>query len=219
MAYPYSRGLNTKARGYICGGHMNSRSLIAGFVVIGLLSLPVYAQVGQGNIRGKVVDREGKPLQGAVVRVEQLSTHQISEGKTNRNGDYSIGVFPGQYKATLIVDGRGVMVRGDTAGSAIFVSDGNDTTANFDLRNAPATPSMAAAAPKAATDEKAKEAEKRATEEMKGAFAAGVAALGAKNFEEAVKQFKLAAEKDPTQPAIFGNMGVALSNLRRYDDA
>src|SRR5437867_9729656 len=193
--------------------HMRFKSLIAGFVVIGLLSLPVAAQVGQGNVRGKVVDREGKPLQGAIVRIEQLSTHATSDGKTNKNGEYSIGAFPGQYKATLIVDGRATMVRGDSAGGSFFVSDGTDAVVSFDLRNAPATPPPAAAASKAPTDDKAKQAEKKANDEMKAAFNAGVAAMGAKNFEEAVKQLQMAAEKDPTQSAIFGNLGLALSNL------
>lgn len=199
---------------------MRLKSIIAAFAVTSLLSLPIYGQVGSGNVRGKVVDREGKPVQGAIVRLEHLGTHQTDDGKTGRNGEYSvIGLYGGQYKATLIVDGRAVMVRGDGVGNAFFVTDGSDATVSFDMKNAPATPPPTPANTKAPVDEKARAAEKKANEEMKASFAAGTAAMGAKNYEEAVKQFQMASEKDPTQSVIFAQMGLALANLKKYDDA
>src|SRR5881392_605835 len=86
-----------------------------------LVTMTSYAQVGSGNVRGKVVDREGKPVQGAIVRVENTTSHQTDDGKTGRNGEYSIiGLYGGQYKATLIIDGRAVMVRGEGTGNAFF---------------------------------------------------------------------------------------------------
>src|SRR2546426_1087622 len=116
-------------------------SWIGGCVVAALICWPLHAQVGQGAIRGKILDREGKPLQGALVRAEHVSSHQIDEAKTNRNGEYSfVGLFQGQYKVTVIVDGRAVMMRGESAANAIYVSNGTDTSVHFDLRNAPATP-------------------------------------------------------------------------------
>src|SRR5258708_18263472 len=54
---------------------------------------------------------------------------------------------------------------------------------------------------------------------MKAGLNAGTGAIKAGNFEEAVKQLQLDGEKDPGQPAIFGNMGIALAGLKKYDDA
>lgn len=199
---------------------MKFTSLISGVSLATLLSLGLHAQVVQGNIRGRILDREGKPLQGAVVRVEHLGSHQADDAKTNRNGEYSfIGLLAGQYKATAIVDGRAVMVRGEGTGNAIVVSNNTDTSVSFDLRNAPATPPPTPVAPAKAGDDRAKEAEKKTAEELKAAFNAGVAAMNAKNFEEAARQLQIAADKDPTQFAAFSNLGLALSNVKKYDEA
>ena len=112
-------------------------------VAIAAFLASAYAQVGQGSIYGKIVDREGRPLQGAVVQVEHLTTHQTDDAKTNKNGQYSIsGLFQGQYKVTVLVNGRAAMVKGAGAGDAIYVASGLDVAVNFDLRNAPATNSI-----------------------------------------------------------------------------
>ena len=186
-----------------------------------LFCTSLYAQIGGGSIYGKVLDREGKPLQGAIVRVEHLATHQVDNTKTGKNGGYSMtGLFQGQYKVTVLLNGAAVMVHGESAGDAILVADGREVDVNFDLRKAPATPSPAPAP--AARDESKKgndKAAKKTDTEMRTAFNAGLAAMKEKNYEEAVKQFNAAAEKDPAQPAIFANLGVALSNLKKYDDS
>src|SRR5262245_27558801 len=167
-------------------------------------AIPSFAQIGQGSLHGKVLDREGKPQQGAVIRVEAVATHQTDEAKTNRNGDYSLsGLYNGKYKVTVILENRAVMVKGDAVGDDIYVSDGRDATVNFDLRNAPATPPPTPAAATAAgprgggggNDKAAAEAANKAAGELKAAFDAGRAAMEAKNYDEAIKQFQLAAEK------------------------
>jgi tetratricopeptide (TPR) repeat protein len=50
-------------------------------------------------------------------------------------------------------------------------------------------------------------------------FEAGKAALVAKDFPEAIKQFKLAAEKDPLQDVIWANLGRAYDAGKQYDAA
>src|SRR6185369_6728183 len=176
------------------------------FVATILFCLPSYGQIGEGSIHGKVLDRDGKPLQGAQIRVEHLSTHQTDDARTNKNGEYSVaGLFQGQYKVTMILNGQTAMVIGATAGDAIFLATGLDASVNFDLRKAPATAALAAAVAANAApasggskdNDKGKGSDKKAESEMKASFAAGVAALKANNYEEAIKQFKIAAEKDP----------------------
>src|SRR5215510_15022173 len=98
-----------------------------------LFCTSLYAQIGEGSIHGKILDREGKPLQGAVVRVEHLATHQTDDAKTSKNGGYSVtGLFQGQYKVTVLLNGAAVMVQGASAGDAIFVADGREVDVNFD---------------------------------------------------------------------------------------
>ena len=182
-----------------------------------------YGQFGQGAIYGKVLDREGKPLQGAVVQIEHLTTHQIDDAKTNKNGQYSIsGLFQGQYKVTVIASGKIAMVKGATAGDAVYVASGIDVAVNFDLRNAPSTSLPAPAVPAGAASgdsDKAKAADKKADAEMRASFSAGLAALKSNNYEEAIKQFKAAAEKDPSQPGVFQNLGLAFANAKKYDES
>src|SRR5262252_7455580 len=79
-----------------------------------------YGQIGGGSIYGKVLDREGKPLQGAVIQVEHLTTHQTDKVKTNKTGNYSVsGLYQGQYKVTALVDGKPAMVKGEGTGNEI----------------------------------------------------------------------------------------------------
>jgi tetratricopeptide (TPR) repeat protein len=191
--------------------------------LVALLTLPAYAQQvnqgGAGAVHGKVTDRDGKPVQGAQVRVDNQTTHQPDYAKTNKSGDYSIvGLYAGKYKAYLFVDNKPVMVKGDGAGNELIITETTDLRVNFDLKDAPATAIVVPNAPSGNAKERAA-ADKKTNEEVKAAYNAGLAALKANNFEEAVKQFKLAADKDPAQSAVFGNMGVALAGQKKYDEA
>src|SRR5215470_3005715 len=84
----------------------------------------LYAQIGQGSIHGKVVSADGKALQGAQIVIESItrrgnatSVNSHDETKTGRNGDYSIsGLYNGQYRVTVMVDGKPVMNKGDKVG-------------------------------------------------------------------------------------------------------
>jgi tetratricopeptide (TPR) repeat protein len=165
------------------------------------------------------VDRDGKPVQGAEIRVDNQTTHQPDYTKTNKNGDYSIvGLYAGKYKAYLFIGGKPVMIKGDGVGNELAITETTDMRVNFDMKDAPTTTIVVPGVASGNTKEKAA-ADKKNNEEMKAAFNLGAAAMKANNFEEAVKQYQLAAEKDPGQPAIFGNMGVALAALKKYDDA
>jgi tetratricopeptide (TPR) repeat protein len=97
----------------------------------------------------------------------------------------------------------------------IKVTFGGDTKADFDLKNA-----RAAAAAGNSEEEKKRLAEERAkADATKASFEQGRAALVAKNYDEAIRLFKEASEKDPTQHVIFANLADAYSQGRKYDDA
>jgi tetratricopeptide (TPR) repeat protein len=153
------------------------------------------------------------------VRIQNVSVNEITEAKTNKNGGFVIsGLLQGKYKVALIVDGKAVMARGESTGDEVYVNANQEQTVNFDMRKAPAVaPTDVPAAPSANKGKNA--AEKKADQEMRAAFKAGMDAMKANNFDEAVKQLQLAAEKDQSQAAVFGNLGLALLRTKKYDDA
>ena len=82
------------------------RSLAICAFVLGLAAIaaPSYAQTGQ--VKGKVTDANGKPIEGAVVTIEGSdSGGRKFTVKTNKSGDFiQIGLQPGQYKITATKD-------------------------------------------------------------------------------------------------------------------
>jgi tetratricopeptide (TPR) repeat protein len=176
-----------------------------------LLATPLYAQ--QGSVTGKVLDLEGKPMVGVTVSIDRKGIAGHFEVKTDNKGSYfHAGLPTGQYKIGLVKDGQ--PIAGATLDN-VRVTFGGTANADFDLQK------MAAAAPAGMSEaDKAKmEAEKAAAEATKAAFTNGLAALQAKQYDEASRLLKEAADKDPTQHVIFANLGEALSGARKYDDA
>lgn len=168
-------------------------------------AIPAYAQLG--SIFGKVVDKEGKAMVGAVVTIDRAEVGLHYDLKTDKNGIYSrTGVDDGIYKVSLIQNGASI------ASADVEVSLGFRVDKNFDLRSPQQSP--------AANISKAqKDAEQKANTETQGAFNAGLTALTAKNYDEAVKQFSLAAERRPNLPAIFNRLGETYMAAQKYNEA
>jgi tetratricopeptide (TPR) repeat protein len=88
------------------GTRLVSRILALCTLMLGLaiVTTPAFAQTGQ--VKGRVVDAENKPVEGAKVTVQQLDTNSKFDLKTNKKGEYmQIGVPPGNYKITAEKDG------------------------------------------------------------------------------------------------------------------
>jgi tetratricopeptide (TPR) repeat protein len=172
------------------------------------VAAPGFAQTG--NLTGKVVDADGKPLSGAIMSLERQGTNQKFETKTDKNGQYiHAGLPTGGYRVTVMKDGKPVMAL-DTR-----VNFGGDAKLDFDLKNA-------AAAPAAASNDEAKKKiaeEKAKNDATRAAFDGARAAMTAKNWDEAIRLFKEASEKDPTQHVIFANLADAYSQAKKYDDS
>jgi hypothetical protein len=69
---------------------------------------PTFAQ-STGMVKGKVVDAEGKPVDGAKITIEFAGgVSRKHETKTNKKGEYlQIGLAPGPYKLTADKDNLG----------------------------------------------------------------------------------------------------------------
>jgi len=178
-------------------------------VVAMMLAIPGFAQTG--NISGKVVDTDGKPLTGATISIDRQGINQHFEVKTDNKGQYlHAGLPTGQYKVSVMKDGKPLMTN-----DAVRVSFGGDTKTDFDLKNA-----KAAGGGAASDEERKKIAEEKAkADATKASFEGARAALAAKNYDEAIRLFQEAAEKDPTQHVIYANLADAYSQTKKYDDS
>src|ERR1700742_976321 len=90
---------------------IRSRSrVLAAALVAGALGLasPAFAQ-STGLVKGKVVDGQKQPVEGAQVKIE--SKDGVSRKftvKTNKKGEYiQVGLQPGMYEITASKDGVG----------------------------------------------------------------------------------------------------------------
>ncbi|HEV7218412.1 MAG TPA: carboxypeptidase regulatory-like domain-containing protein [Terriglobales bacterium] len=80
--------------------------LLLAVVTAGVMQLPVFAQ-DFAQVKGVCKDRDGKPLTGAVVEWLNLENGRKYDVKTNKDGKYfSLGLDPGNYKITLLKDGK-----------------------------------------------------------------------------------------------------------------
>jgi len=186
---------------------MKFASKILPFLVVAMLfTIPSFAQTG--NISAKVVDNEGKPLTGVTISIDRQGITQHFEVKTDNKGQYlHAGLPTGTYKVSVMKDGKTLM-----SNPNVRVTFGGDSKTDFDLRQA--------AAQGASEEERAKVAEEKAKQEaVKNSFELARTALTAKNYDEAIRLFKEAADKDPTQHVIFANLADALSSAKKYDDA
>jgi tetratricopeptide (TPR) repeat protein len=194
----------------------------------GLLSvaLTCFAQVT--TIEGIVKGQDGKPLEKAEIQIIRTDIKANYKTKTDKKGHYLyMGLPIGNYNVELYVDGKKV-----DQTNGVRTSLGDPKPVNFDLaQNAQLNAQKQAEMAKAAeTGQISKELERGLSKEQKeamekqikeraeqmkkrgelnAAFNAGMEAMTAKNFAEALTQFKKAAESDPTQIAVWQQIGEA----------
>ncbi|HEY1757428.1 MAG TPA: tetratricopeptide repeat protein [Bryobacteraceae bacterium] len=165
------------------------------------------------SIQGDVKGEDGKPLAGAVIKIERTDIKQNYSVKTDKKGHYFYGGlgFPGTFNVTIEVNGK-------VADSVQGVKPSPTSDVNFDLKAAaeraakPATPAEIergmTPAQKADYEKKKKdaEAELAKNKELNDAFNAGMEADTNKNYDVAIQQFKKASELGPTQPVVWSHL-------------
>jgi Tfp pilus assembly protein PilF len=180
---------------------------------------------------GKVIGTDGKPMQGAVIKIERKDIRGNWKTKTNKKGEwlYSGMPFPGTFKVSCEVDDK-VMDAMDNVKSAL----GDPVTVDFDLfKGAQRAKQLAAAADSGTLT---KEQEREMTKDQKEAleknlkerqasmaknkalqdsFNTGMTALNAKDFPASVEAFNKAAELSPKEFAVFANMATAYEGLAK----
>jgi tetratricopeptide (TPR) repeat protein len=191
------------------------RKIFLVFPLMLVFSLTAWAQTAafEGTVKGP----DGKPVAGAVMKIERQDVKGNYQVKTDKKGHYFYGGLPlGNYKITAVVDG---MERGSSSGRTKV---GETIDVSFDLTaEGSAAPVQAAAAPtgmsaaEKADREKAEKANSAAMAKNKAlteAFNAGKAAAAAKDWDAAIDGFTKASEVDPMQHVVWANLGDAYAS-------
>jgi tetratricopeptide (TPR) repeat protein len=189
-----------------------------------LLAGTAFAQVS--SIEGVVKDEEGKPVKDALVKIDRKDIKGHYEVKTKKKGDYfHTGLPLGTYKITVFIDGK----ERDSVDN-VKTRLGDPLPVNFDLHAVAAkqqetqkalesgtltqeqardmTPEQKAQIEKQMKERTAQMAKNK---DLNDAFNGGMEALKAKQFDVAIEKFNKAAELDPKQHVIWGNLAETYS--------
>ncbi len=177
------------------------RSLMVCAVAIGLAftAVPSYAQTGQ--LKGKVVDKDNKPVDGAQVLIEnQDGAGQKLTTKTDKKGGYiQIGLTPGNYKVTV--------TKGDLSAQQKTHVGLDMVTLDFTL----------APGGQASKEDQAKAAARLAA--VRAKFDEGVALSNAGKDDEAIAKFQEITVDVPKCAECFANIGTIYARKKDYDNA
>lgn len=169
-------------------------------VAVGLLLAvgPLAAQTGA--LEGTVRDEDGKPLVGALVVIERTDMARGRyEVKTDKKGNYVYMGLPSgsiaRYRVQLFRDGQLAWQTSD-----IQIPTQEYRRIDIDLSQK-------------TEEQKQREEEMRREEEkaknLQEHFNLGLDYMKQKQYGEAINQFEAAAALDPTQFAVFANLGQA----------
>ena len=167
---------------------------ILALLVVFAASAPAAAQ---SVIRGKVVDAQGKPVEGAAVTIEATESSRRAQVKTNRNGEFmQIGLPSGRYNVTAVKDNLKQVLQAT-------ISQGMPVELSFQLSpTSGLTPEQAKA--QAETQAMAKQA---------------IDAMRAGRDDEAIASFNQIVAKIPTCSDCYYNLGVAYSKKQQFAEA
>ncbi len=189
------------------------KSLVLSGFAFALFSLPAFAQTT--IIEGIVKDPAGKPIPGAVVKIERTDIKGSYPVKTDKKGHYGhYGLPMGKFDVSVLVDGQ---LKDETKG--VSTTSGMPVTLNFDLK----APEAAGGPPSAAEVKGMSKAEKEAYEkankareeqlaknkELNDAYTAGRQALDAKMYDQAIENFVKASTMDDKQVAVWSGLADA----------
>jgi tetratricopeptide (TPR) repeat protein len=185
------------------GSSFGRRSL-ACVVVLGLalIAAPAFAQTGQ--VKGKVVDAQNKPLEGAKVTiVRKDGSNPKFNVTTKRNGEFlQVGIPSGDYVLTAEKDGLGQTF---------------DVRIGLEMKEVNFTLKPGGAGGEMSKEEAAKEAARIAG--IKGAFAEGANLSNAGKYDEAILKFEEVLKEIPKCTECYVNIGMVKIQKKDYDGA
>ena len=167
-------------------------AILAAAVVVAFAAT---ASAQTGVVRGKVVDAQGAPVEGAKVTISAKEVKNVRDLKTNKKGEFvQVGLFPGDYVIT--VEKEKMKATQETK-----VSIGDNPPLDFKL--APAAGGSAEMAAKQAALQKM--------------FEEGVEASKAGKYDDSIAKFNEALTQLPACADCYYNIGFA--NMQKKDYA
>jgi tetratricopeptide (TPR) repeat protein len=191
------------------------RRTLALWIAIAALAFasPAFAQSGQ--IKGKVVDDKGNPVDGATISIQNVDTGtKPMQTKTSKKGEYlQVGLAPGHYKITA---GKGDL------------TVTKDTQIHLDMTNLDFTLSAAESRGNMSKEDAAKA--KARGEALQKSFQDGVDLSNQGKTDEAIAKFQEVATAIPNCAECYANIGTvraraavnlqdAAARQKQYEDA
>lgn len=178
-----------------------SLALLAVTLGLAVLAAPAYAQSGQ--VRGKVVDVQGNPVDGAKVSIQNVETTGRSlETKTNKKGEYiQIGLAPGKYKITVS--------KGDLTVT-------KDVQIHLDMAQLDFTLAPGQGAPMTKEEAAKQQAKVKAVQQ---AFTDGVQLSNDGKNDEAIAKFQEVIATVPNCAECYANIGTVYGRMKKYDES
>ena len=177
--------------------------LTLGAFVLGLAAFSAVGYAQTGRLKGKVVDADNKPVEGAVIAMESKEMNRKLSTKTDKRGEYTQFLPPGSYVVTA---SKGNLTQTFEVRVSI-----DEKEQNFALK-----PGAGAGGAATDADRKKAEAEKAA---LTTAFSEGVALNNAGKFDEAIAKFNEVAVKVPKCVECHTNVGAVYLRKKDYDQA
>ena len=175
--------------------------LTLGAFVLGLLAVSATGYAQTGRIKGKVLDAENKPVEGAVILMESKEFNRKISTKTDKRGEYTQFLAPGQYTVTA--------TKGNLTQTFDVKVSLDEKEVNFSLK-----PGSGGGGSEA--DRKKAEAEMAA---VKTTFEQGVALSNENKFDEAIAKFNEVLAKLPKCAECYTNIGAVNLRKKDYDQA
>jgi tetratricopeptide (TPR) repeat protein len=185
-------------------GAIIRRTLATGALAIGLACVAAPASAQSGQVKGKVVDAKGQPVEGAKITIVNVETSgRKLETKTNKKGEYiQIGLQPGNYTITAEKDTL-------KATQPVRIS--------LDMSEVNLTLQPGGAGGQITKEEAQKQQAKVAA--IRKAFDDGVALSNENKNEEAIAKFNEAIAGAPTCAECYANIGTIYSRMKEWDKA
>lgn len=160
--------------------------------VLGLAVVAAVAYAQTGRIKGKVVDADNKPVEGATVVMDSKEMNRKFTTKTDRRGDYTHFLAPGTYIVTVTKDALS-----QTQETRVSL---DERELNFTLRPG----GGGGGGNVSEADRKKAEAERAA---ITKAFAEGATLSNEGKYDEALVKFNEVIAKIPTCSECYNNIG------------
>jgi len=182
-------------------GAIIRRILVTSVLAVGLAFVAAPASAQSGQVRGKVVDAKGQPVEGAKITIVNVETSgRKLETKTNKKGEYiQIGLQPGRYTISASKDN---------------LSDSKDVRISLDMAEVNLTLAPGQAAPMSKEDAAKQQAKVAA---IRKSFDEGVALSSENKNEEAIAKFNEVAAAAPTCAECYANIGTIYARMKDWE--